>query len=276
MLTRLKEHRVSKPWGRTDVPRAFGSTSDGEPLGEVWFQRNGEDDELLVKYLFTSERLSIQVHPDDLAARQAGLSWGKDEAWLVLDAEPEAEIAIGMRKPISADELRAASLDGSVVDLVDWRRVSRGDAYYSPAGTVHAIGAGLTLLEVQQNSDVTYRLYDYGRPRELHLDDGIRAAKTDLDVGKSIEIAIDATRSVLVEGPKFMIERWRAGSASLFADESAPLWLIPLRGPASANSQELAQPSVWIAECPVQLDVGTGGELLVAYEGQSIRPPAFG
>ena len=274
MLTCLKEHRVSKPWGRTDVPRVFGSTSDGEPLGEVWFQRDGDRDALLVKYLFTSERLSIQVHPDDVVARNAGLSSGKDEAWLILDAEPEAEIAIGMRKPISADDLRAASLDGSVVDLVDWRRVSGGDAYYSPAGTVHAIGAGLTLLEVQQNCDVTYRLYDYGRPRELHLNEGIRAAKTDLYVGKSIEIAIDESRSVLIEGPKFIVERWRAGRASLLADKSTPLWLIPLSGPASANGQELAQPSVWIAECSVALEVGTGGDLLVAYEGQSIRAPA--
>jgi mannose-6-phosphate isomerase len=274
MLTCLKEHRVSKPWGRTDVPRVFGSTSDGEPLGEVWFQREGGDDALLVKYPFTSERLSIQVHPDDVVARNAGLSSGKDEAWLILDAEPEAEIAIGMRNPVSADELRAAALNGSVVDLVNWRRVSRGDAYYSPAGTVHAIGAGLTLLEVQQNCDVTYRLYDYGRPRELHLNEGIRAAKTDLDVGKSIEIAIDESRSVLIEGPKFIVERWRAGRASLLADKSTPLWLIPLSGPASANGQELAQPSVWIAECSVALEVGTGGDLLVAYEGQSIRAPA--
>lgn len=274
MLTRLGEHRVSKPWGRTDVPPAFGQASDGEPLGEVWFQREGADDPLLIKYLFTSERLSIQVHPDDSAARDAGLARGKDEAWLVLDAEPEAEIAIGTTRTITAEELRTAALDGSIVDLVDWRPVSAGDAYYSPAGTVHAIGAGLTLLEVQQNADVTYRLYDYGRPRELHLDDGVRASKTDLEVEKSAERAIDEFRSLIVEGPKFIIERWKSGSASLFAGKSAPLWLIPLSGPSSANGQQLERPGVWIAEGPVVLDIGAGGELLVAYEGQSIRASA--
>lgn len=272
MLTRLSEHRVSKPWGRTDVPSAFGQTSDGEPLGEVWFQREASDDSLLVKYLFTSERLSIQVHPDDSGAREVGLTCGKDEAWLVLDAEPAAEIAIGTTMPIGPEELRAAALDGSVLDLVDWRHVSPGDAYYSPAGTVHAIGAGLTLLEVQQNSDVTYRLYDYGRPRELHLDEGIRAAKTDLKIEKASERPIEGPRSVLVDGPKFTIERWRTGSGSLVADKTAPLWLIPLQGPASANGEKLEQPGVWIAEGPVALEVGAGGELLVAYEGQSIRP----
>lgn len=274
MLTRLKEHRVSKPWGRTDVPAAFGRTSDGEPLGEVWFQREGADDPLLVKYLFTSERLSIQVHPDDAQARESGLARGKDEAWLVLEAEPDAEIAIGMVRAVPADELRSAALDGTVVDLVDWRQVSAGDAYYSPAGTVHAIGAGLTLLEVQQNSDVTYRLYDYGRPRELHLDVGIRAAKPELDVEKSRDSTIDEVRSVVVEGPKFIIERWKSGAGSLVADQSAPLWLIPMNGTVSANGQRLELPSVWIAEGPVDLEVGADGQLLVAYEGQSIRAAA--
>ena len=274
MLTRLKEYRVSKPWGRSDVPPAFGRAPDSEPLGEVWFQREGADDPLLVKYLFTSERLSIQVHPDDDAARASGLARGKDEAWLVLNAEPEAEIAIGMTRTVSAGDLRTAALDGSVVDLVDWRRVSAGDAFYSPAGTVHAIGGGLTLLEVQQNSDVTYRLYDYGRPRELHLDDGIRAAKSELEVEKSAESAIDDVRSVVVEGPKFIIERLRTGKATLFADETAPLWLIPISGSASANGQQLDLPSVWIAETSVELEVGAAGELLVAYEGQAIRPSA--
>src|SRR4051812_2844407 len=113
MLTRLKEHRVSKPWGRTDVPAAFGETPDGEPLGEVWFQREGGgEDVLLVKYLFTSERLSIQVHPDDQAAIEAGYKRGKDEAWLVLDAEPHAELGIATKQSVSDETLRTAALDG--------------------------------------------------------------------------------------------------------------------------------------------------------------------
>lgn len=273
MLVRLHQHRVSKPWGRTDVPEAFAVDGESEPLGEIWFQRPGGDaDALLVKYLFTSERLSIQVHPDDDAARAAGLPRGKDEAWLVLDAEPSARIGIATTQPVGAERLREAALDGSVVDLVDWRPVEPGDAYYSPAGTIHSIGAGLTLLEIQQNADVTYRLYDFGRPRELHLDAGIGAAKTALEINKSTSRPIDGIRSVVVEGPKFIVERWNPGRGSLTADEFSPLWLIPLQSPVSANGELLEQPGVWIADSSVSLEIGAGGVLIVAYESGSIRP----
>lgn len=268
MLTRLKEYRVSKPWGRTDVPAVFGQTSDGEPLGEVWFQReNGGDDALLVKYLFTSERLSIQVHPDDEAAIEAGLKRGKDEAWLVLDAEPDAELGIATRQAVSDDVLRESAFDGSIVDLLDWRPAKVGEAYYSPAGTLHAIGPGLTLLEVQQNTDLTYRLYDYGRPRELHLDQGIAAARTDLSVEKSSARPVSEGRQVLVEGPKFTVEEWTAGDRSLTASKQAPRWLIPLGGWITADGQALEQPSVWLAEGPASVQIGGEGKLLVAYEG---------
>ena len=268
MLTRLKEYRVSKPWGRTDVPAAFGQTSDGEPLGEVWFQRkDGDDDALLVKYLFTSERLSIQVHPDDESAIGAGLKRGKDEAWLVLDAKPDAELGIATRQKVSGDMLRESALDGSIVDLLDWRPAEAGDAYYSPAGTIHAIGAGLTLLEVQQNTDLTYRLYDYGRPRELHLDQGIDAARTDLSVERSSARPVGEGQRVLVEGPKFTIEEWAAGDRSLNASNDAPRWLIPLGGSITADGQTLEQPSVWIAEGHASIHIGENGKLLIAYEG---------
>lgn len=271
MLVKLQQHRVSKPWGRRDVPAAFGPAGDGEALGEVWFQRQGSDDALLVKYLFTSERLSIQVHPDDAAASKAGLVRGKDEAWIVLDAEPDAEIGIGTTRAVSADELRTAAQDGAIVDLIDWRSAAPGDAYYSPAGTIHAIGPGLTLLEVQQNADVTYRLYDYGRPRELHLDEGVAAAKSELDIQKTDEHRIDEIRSIAVGGGKFLVERWREGSASISISESAPAWLIPLNGSVSADGEILEAPGVWIAESPVLIEVGPGGEILVAYEGAEIR-----
>jgi mannose-6-phosphate isomerase len=272
MLVRLHQHRVSKPWGRTDVPEAFARHGETEPLGEIWFQRpGGQADALLVKYLFTSENLSIQVHPDDESARAAGLPRGKDEAWLVLDAEPSARIGIATKQPVGAEKLRKAALDGSLVDLVDWRPVEPGDVYYSPAGTIHSIGAGLTLLEVQQNADVTYRLYDFGRPRELHLDEGISAAKTDFEIRKSTARSIDGIRSIVAEGPKFIVERWKPGRGSLTADESNPLWLIPLKSPVSANGELLEQPGVWIADSSVSFEIGSGGELLIAYEGGSVR-----
>ena len=272
MLLRLRERRVLKPWGRTDIPEQFGGAS-GERLGEIWFQRDdgGTDDSLLVKYLFTSERLSVQVHPDDDAAREAGHSRGKDEAWVVLDALPGATIGIGLDRPTSSEELRAAALDGSIADMLDWRQVGSGDAFYSPAGTLHSIGAGLTLLEVQQNSDITYRLYDFGRPRELHLDEGVAAARTDAAIGKSDERSIGNHRSIVAQGPKFILERWRARVGHLEASGGEPLWLIPARSTVSANRELLPAGSVWIADEPVELEIEDGAELLVAYEGSTVR-----
>ena len=275
MLTRLKEHRVSKPWGRTQLPERFGQ-SNGERLGEIWFQRDGgSDDALLVKYLFTSDPLSVQVHPDDNAATAAGHDRGKDEAWLILDAEPGATIAIGLKERLSAETLRASALDGSIVDRLDWRAVSPGDAFYSPAGTLHAIGAGLTLLEVQQNADITYRFYDYGRDRELHLDEAVAAANTGSSPDRSIEQPLGNGRSLLVSGPKFIVERWYAGRGRLRASEEAPLWLINLCGRTHANGQRLDEGSVWIAETDVDLEIDAGAELLVAYEGSETRPPSL-
>ena len=272
MLMRLREHRVAKPWGRTDVPARFRATS-GERLGEIWFQRDEgrTDDPLLVKYLFTSDRLSVQVHPDDSAARAAGHPRGKDEAWVVLDAEPGARIGIGLNRPVPPEELRAAALDGSIAETLDWRPAEAGDAYYSPAGTLHSIGAGLTLLEVQQNCDVTYRLYDFGRPRQLHLDDGLAAARPGAAVGKSVEHPIAAGRSIVAQGPKFTVERWRSGGARLEASASEPLWLIPMREHVLANDTPLPAASVWIADEPVEVEIGDGGELLLAYEGSTLR-----
>jgi mannose-6-phosphate isomerase len=157
------------------------------------------------------------------------------------------------------------------VDLIDWRHVEPGDAYFSPAGTIHSIGPGLVLLEVQQNADVTYRLYDFGRPRELHLDEGIAAAETSLEISKSIARPIDQVRSMVIESPRFIVERWSRGRGALTADAVNPLWLIPLKSPVSANGETLEPPGVWIADSRVSLETGAGGELLVAYEGSSIR-----
>jgi mannose-6-phosphate isomerase len=273
MLTRLQEHRVTKPWGRTDIPARFGGPPADGPLGEIWFQRTdrASDDPLLVKYLFTSERLSIQVHPDDASARRSGQARGKDEAWVVLDAAPDAEIGIGLMRPLSGDELRAAALDGTIVDAIDWRPAEAGDCYYSPAGTIHSIGAGLTLVEVQQNSDVTYRLYDFGRPRELHLDESVDAARTGAHVPKSLARPLGPGREAIVEGSRLVIERWSAGAQGrLGASGSRPLWLIPLHAPVAVGGMDLEPPGVWIAEEPVEPYIGAGGELLIAYQGSEI------
>jgi mannose-6-phosphate isomerase len=169
-LERLKPRFLEKVWGSEHLEPWFRST--GAKIGEVWFEGSTELP-LLVKLLFTSAALSVQVHPDDAYARKHHNSRGKTEMWHVLAAEPGARIAAGFREPVSVEHLRAAALSGEIEELLAWYEARPGDTFFIPAGTVHAIGAGLTLCEIQQFSDITYRLYDYGRPRELHLEEAL-------------------------------------------------------------------------------------------------------
>jgi mannose-6-phosphate isomerase len=111
--------------------------------------------------------------------------------WYVLRAEPGARIATGFQSAISRDRLRESALSGEIEHLLNWIDVSAGDAFYIPAGTVHAIGGGLALCEIQQYSDVTYRLYDYGRPRELHLDKAVEVASTEPASAGPVPLPID-------------------------------------------------------------------------------------
>jgi mannose-6-phosphate isomerase len=141
----------------------------------VWFEEPG--DLLLIKFLFTTGKLSVQVHPDDAYAREHHGSRGKTEMWHVLAAEPGAQIAAGFREPLSPEGLRSAALSGEIEQLLAWHEARAGDTFFIPSGTVHTIGAGLTLCEIQQNSGLTYRLYDYGRPRKLHLEDAARVSR---------------------------------------------------------------------------------------------------
>src|SRR5262245_29137069 len=165
-VRRLEPKFVERVWGTTDLSPLF--PDQHRKIGEVWFDA-GPAFPLLTKFLFTSAKLSIQVHPDDAYAQVVENSRGKSEMWHILSAKPHSTIALGFREPVTQEQLRISIADGSVEELLNWVPVKAGDTYYAAAGTVHAIGAGISLCEIQQNSDVTYRLYDYGRPRELHL-----------------------------------------------------------------------------------------------------------
>jgi mannose-6-phosphate isomerase len=220
---KLDRRYVEKPWGRTQLPSMF-DPPEGKRIGEVWFA--GDPDlPLLAKYIFTSERLSIQVHPSDDQARARGLAQGKTECWAILDAEPGATIGLGTKRPLSPEELREAALDGSVEELMEWRPVSAGDFYFVPAGTVHAIGAGISLLEFQQNADVTYRLYDYGRPRELHLDDGVAVANAAPYPAALTQHLDGGYERTLVDGPHFTLVQ-----SNTDALQGRQRWVIPLSG----------------------------------------------
>ena len=139
----------------------------------------GGDNPLLVKIIQADEALSVQVHPDDkLAVELEGSgNRGKTECWYVLGAKPGAKLVYGLKKDYSARELSEAIKQTRLEDYLNYEEIKKGDFIFIPAGTVHAIGGGLRLLEVQQSCDLTYRLYDYGRPREIHVEKGLKSVK---------------------------------------------------------------------------------------------------
>ena len=142
---------VRKPWGVADLHPWSSIEGSGDRVGELWFERTDRSAQvpaLLLKLLFTSEPLSIQVHPDDAFARTVGLPNGKTEAWYILSATPDARIGVGLKRHLAPGELRTAIKNGSIASLVDWRSVKKGDVIFIPAGTIHAIGAGIVLAEI--------------------------------------------------------------------------------------------------------------------------------
>jgi mannose-6-phosphate isomerase len=272
MATRQLEARaLAKVWGRQDIPAMFGGqTHPGDAIGEIWFE-GADATDLLVKYLFTSERLSIQVHPSDDLARSSGHPRGKDEAWYILSAEPGAVIGAGFEADLTASQLRAAAVDGRIESLLTWHPVEPGDFFYVPAGTVHAIGAGLSLLEIQQNVDLTYRLFDYGRPRELQLDEAIAAARPAA-LARPVARAIDNTRAVLAEGPKFVIEQLCGLSTTrITASVDSPVWLLPITSGCTLDQVECCAGTVWMSDADVGIQLAPDSCMLVAYSGQNVR-----
>lgn len=237
-MTVLPRRMVVKLWGKDILPPPFEAES-GKSIGEIWFEPPAELSSILVKYIFTSDKLSVQVHPSDAQAEALGENdRGKEECWLVLDAEPDARLGIGFRHPLDAAAMRAAALDGSIEDLMEWHPVRRGDFFYIPAGTVHAIGAGLSLIEIQQNSDITYRLYDYGRPRELHLDQSIAVAKGEpYDPVLRRHNALD-TAGELASGNYFTAD-CVIGDASTPVREgyAGPCLVIPVNAPVTVAGE---------------------------------------
>ena len=183
---RLPASFKEKVWGASDLAPWYPAQE--KKIGEVWFEA---DLPLLVKFVFTEERLSVQVHPGDAFAKAHENSLGKTEMWYVLRADPGARLAFGFRESVDPAHLRESAKSGAIENLLNWVEVNPGDAFFIPAGTVHAIGAGLALCEVQQHSDITYRLYDYGRPRELHLDKAVQVASTAASVPGSVSLPID-------------------------------------------------------------------------------------
>ncbi|MEO5599024.1 MAG: class I mannose-6-phosphate isomerase [Novosphingobium sp.] len=261
MSARLPIRSVAKPWGRDILPAPFTAPA-GERIGEVWFEPPAALDKLLIKYIFTREALSVQVHPSD--AQLPG--HGKEECWLVTDAQPGAKLGVGFNAPVTAEAMRAAALDGSIEQMLRWYPVSAGDFFYIPAGTVHAIGAGVSLIEVQQNSDVTYRLYDYGRPRELHLDAGIAVAKGELLPDLCHRHIPETGEVSLVDGPLFRLDRLQGPiSAPLVARYGhSPLLVIPRSRGVTINGEPIAPGECGLALQLSDLTLADGALCLIA------------
>lgn len=268
-MLKLSPHYVEKPWGRVDLPPMFTPPA-GQRTGEVWFESDRDEAlPLLVKYIFTSERLSIQVHPDDAQARAAGLPGGKDECWYILDCAPDAVLGIGFTQSLAPQQFAAAVHDGSIEQLIDWKPVKPGDFYFIPAGTVHAIGANIALAEIQQNADITYRLYDYGRPRALHLREGQAVSRLLPYERLVLHAPLGEGRSLVPPGEApFVVTlgHLAAGRARLPLD-GRPIWFLPLRGNGTVNDAPFEKGECWLIEDGDTLTIEADCDALVATVG---------
>ena len=218
-----------RPWGTHDLSPIYPNRKFEEKIGEAWltgddckvangplsgqtlaqvskkYQRELVGDAardarrfpLLLKFLFPHEKLSVQVHPDDDQARRVGQPWGKTECWYVAHAKAGSQIALGLKPGVTVAQLEQAIHEKRAEELLNWLNIYTGDMIYVSGGTVHTLGPGSVIVETQQQSDTTYRLYDYGRPRELHLAEGLAAVKLKVASGKVVRPA-----PVQVEGRK--------------------------------------------------------------------------
>jgi len=293
LLPRFSE----RVWGRMNLRPYFSEIPGNQPIGEVWFTseenrisdgrslgelvraqpdilgtgadpRHPELIPLLVKLLFTTERLSVQVHPDDEYAGRHHQSLGKTEAWYVLDAQPPGELAVGFRQKLTQQQLKEAAQSGEIEKLLDWRKVKAGDVIFTPAGTVHAIGAGLTICEIQENSDITYRLYDYGRARELHLERGIEVSHLGPHRFPVMPVLLEDWRMQLLECRYFRIERLRPKRPIRFSGASrCYLLLICTKGTGSIGGQPFDAGQAWMIPAhPAEFELdGAGSEWILTY-----------
>jgi mannose-6-phosphate isomerase len=237
---RLTPSLREKVWGKTHLQPWFPDSP--APVGEAWYLAD-RDLPLLVKLLFTSQRLSVQVHPADGEDGPRG----KTEMWHILEAEPGAAIALGFREPLTRQRLMEATRTGEVERLLNWMEVSPGETYFTPAHTVHAIGAGVVLCEIQQNSDITYRLWDYGRPRELHVDKAVPISDLTVHPGAAIPKPIGLGRDELVRCPYFVTElvRLESGVEIQPQPERCQLWIC-VAGEASIGGHPVHAGEVWL------------------------------
>ena len=243
---RLAQSPRKKVWGATHLAPWYPDSD--EKTGEIWFlPPDGIKLPILVKFIYTSAPLSVQVHPDDAYAASHESLAGKTEMSYILRAEPGASLALGLNQPITRERLRETSLSGEIEHMLGIFPVAPGEVYFTSAGTIHAIGAGVTLCEIQQNTDLTYRLYDYGRPRELHLDKAVEVALLESHPGRSTPQRLSGGRQLLASCDYFVAERWvveRATACRL--KRWSRQQLIFLEGSGLLGGEEFETGDVWL------------------------------
>lgn len=284
-------------WGVEMLPKWYQQPEAGKPVGEAWLTAEtcvveggefagvslaemtkrfpekfagGDSAEfpLLVKTLFPKEKLSVQVHPNDAQAGALGLGRGKTECWYVLQAEPGAELALGFRGEISNEEIKAAIASGTLEDKLNYLPVKTGDMVFVDAGTVHSIGPGMVILETQEYSDITYRLYDFGRPRELHVDAGLAVTRTSSNAGLVKPVAMDGFVR-LVASDYFVVDRFTATGAGVALGSSGKMQMLFALGEGVSVESEIG--AVGLDPWRVTVLPAEGAEYSLRGAGEVIR-----
>jgi len=286
-----------RPWGTRDLRPIYTRVVGKEPIGEAWLtgdecrvangpfsgtslsdlcRRFGREligqaplqpdrFPLLTKFLFPHDKLSVQVHPDDAGARELGQPCGKTECWYVAKCLPGAQVGLGLKPGVGKPEFEAAILANCAENLLNWVDLNSGDLIYVDAGTVHSIGPGSILIETQQNSDTTFRLYDFGRGRELHIEQGLRAMRESTNAGKVSPRTIDG-HDLLVASPCFVVEHFAI---------TKPLTLAAAPGRTSAQvlvAVEGCAVVEWEGGQPVSFNRGEAVVIPASMEQIGLRP----
>jgi mannose-6-phosphate isomerase len=295
-----------RPWGTLDLSAIYPNHKFSERIGEAWLTgdncvvangplakrtladlskefgselvgtaaRDPQRFPLLLKFLFPEEKLSVQVHPDDATAQRFGEPWGKTECWYVAHAKPGSQIALGLKPGVTAAQFEQAIHENRAEELLNWINVYQGEMIYVAGGTVHTLGPGSVIVETQQQSDTTYRLYDYGRGRPLHLERGLASIREHTDSGKVIRpapVSIDdgkSRQSSMIAAPYFTVDMFELKEPQEFStrDESGKTSaqiLVAVEGCGVVEAQ---------GRDPVTLAKGDAVVIPAALQSFTVRP----
>jgi mannose-6-phosphate isomerase len=299
-----------RPWGTLDLSTIYPNAKFTERIGEAWLTgddgavtngplakraladlskefgaelvgtaaRDPQRFPLLLKFLFPEEHLSVQVHPDDTTAQRFGEPWGKTECWYVAHAKPGAKIALGLKPGVTTAQFEQSIQENRAEDMLNWINVYQGEMIYVAGGTVHTLGPGAVIVETQQQSDTTYRLYDYGRPRPLHLERGLASVKERNASGKVIRPAPvgmnggNSRRSSMIAAPYFAVDLFELKEPQAFSTAASA------KGQSSQSSVQIlvAVEGCGVVEAqgrdPVTLTKGDAVVIPAALENFTVRP----